>query len=94
MAVLEQMTPRHYQQLRLSLMDTSESVDLGVRAVLLCVSSRLKRVQSLSFYHLRALSNYCIFLQEFILCTFNAFSELAALNLYANVWTVLKLQLN
>ncbi|XP_064383161.1 dedicator of cytokinesis protein 1-like [Halichondria panicea] len=62
MAVLEQMTPRHYQQLRLSLMDTSntESVDLG----------------------------------EFILCTFNAFCELAALNLYANVWTVLKLQLN
>ncbi len=39
MAVLEQMTPRHYQQLRLSLMDTSntESVDLGVRAGLLCV---------------------------------------------------------
>ncbi len=32
MAVLEQMTPRHYQQLRLSLMDTTNdnSVDLGV----------------------------------------------------------------
>ena len=40
MAVLEQMTPHHYQQLRLTLMDNSnrdnDSVDLGV-SVCVCV---------------------------------------------------------
>lgn len=63
MAMLEQMTPRHYQQLRLSLMDTTNNTN-------------------------------SVDLQEFILCTFNAFCELVALNLYSNDWTVLKLQLN
>lgn len=61
MALFELMAPKHYNQLRNSL-----------------VQGNIPNIN----------------LEEFILCTFNAFCELAALSLYAADWSALKLLLN
>ena len=59
---------------------------------------KVNAITRLLYNELLLLCNYCylnvfffIFLQEFIQCTFNAFCELVALNLYHSDWTALKL---
>ena len=76
LALLELMSPRHYQVLRASFGAAFE-LEVGTYSHV-CV-------------HFHYLCPCCVRQQEFILHTFTAFCELVALDLYSNDWTILKL---
>lgn len=79
----------------------SERIEKHTNTVGYCVSVIMAMFELMAPKHYHLLRNGLasgqipnIDLEEFILCTFNAFCELAALNLYAADWTALKLLQN